>query len=57
MDVMCFDKSRGLMKESEHPFTNGISSHDIRITTHIYENNFIIDNVKDIIWQSCFNDV
>ena len=36
-----YDFSMGMVKESEHPFTNGISSHDVRITTHIYENNFI----------------
>ena len=36
-----YDFSMGMVRESEHPFTNGISSHDIRITTHIYENNFI----------------
>lgn len=36
-----FDFSMGMVKESEHPFTNLISSHDVRITTHIYENNFI----------------
>ena len=36
-----YDFTMGMVRESEHPFTNGISSHDIRITTHIYENNFI----------------
>ncbi len=35
-DVMCFDKSRGLMKESEHPFTSGFGTDDIRITVHYY---------------------
>lgn len=40
-DVMCFDKSRGIMKESEHPFTNGFGTDDVRITNHYYENNFI----------------
>lgn len=36
-----YDFSMGMVKESEHPFTNLISSHDVRITTHIYENNFL----------------
>lgn len=36
-----YDFSMGMVKESEHPFTNLISSHDVRITTHIYENYFI----------------
>lgn len=40
-DVMCFDKTRGIMKESEHPFTTGFGTDDVRITNHYYENNFI----------------
>lgn len=40
-DVMCFDKNRGIMKESEHPFTTGFGTDDVRITNHYYENNFI----------------
>ena len=38
-DVMCFDKSRGIMKESEHPFTSGFGTDDVRITTHYYEDH------------------
>lgn len=41
MDVMCFDKSRGLIKESEHPFTSGYGTSDVRITTHYYEDLLI----------------
>lgn len=41
MDVMCFDKSRGLMKESEHPFTSGYGTTDVRITNHYYEDLLI----------------
>ncbi len=40
-DVMCFDKSRGIMKESEHPFTTGFEMDDVRITNHYYEKNFV----------------
>ncbi len=36
-----FDLSRGLLKESAHPFTNGLLVQDTRVTTHIYENNFL----------------
>ena len=36
-----YDFSRGMVRESEHPFTNGMNNNDIRITTHIYEDNFI----------------
>lgn len=39
-DAMCFDKSRGIMKESEHPFTSGFGTDDVRITNHYYEENF-----------------
>ncbi len=39
--VMCFDKSRGVMKESEHPFTSGFGTDDVRITVHYYPDNFV----------------
>lgn len=39
-DVMCFDKTRGIMTESEHPFTSGFGTDDVRITNHYYENKF-----------------
>ena len=39
-DVMCFDKSRGIMKQSEHPFTSGFGTDDVRITNHYHENDF-----------------
>ena len=38
-DVLCFDKTRGIMKESEHPFTSGFGTDDVRITNHYYEDN------------------
>lgn len=38
MDVMCFDKKYGLTKESEHPFTSGYGTSDVRVTCHYYEN-------------------
>ena len=40
-DVMCFDKNKGLMKESEHPFTSGWCNNDVRITNHYYLDNFV----------------
>lgn len=33
-----FDFDRGLMAESEHPFTTGLHNHDVRITNHYHEN-------------------
>ena len=39
IDVFAYDRSKGLLKESAHPFTSGVSSTDTRITTHYYEKN------------------
>ena len=33
-----FDFNRGLMAETEHPFTSGFHNHDVRLTNHYYEN-------------------
>lgn len=38
--VFCFDSNRGLMKESEHPFTLGADSTDVRFTVKYHENDF-----------------
>lgn len=35
------DKSECYMATSEHPFTVFLSAHDVRITTHYYENNLM----------------
>ncbi len=37
MKEMKFDFNCGLMKESEHPFTSGFGTTDVRITNHYYE--------------------
>lgn len=34
-----FDFDRGVIAESEHPFTNGLHNKDVRITNHFYKNN------------------
>ena len=39
-DVLCFDKSKGLSKESAHPFTSGFGTFDVRYTNHFHEDNF-----------------
>ncbi|QWB96461.1 carboxypeptidase M32 [Mycoplasmatota bacterium] len=39
MEVFEYDQNRAVLKESEHPFTSGVSSFDTRITTHYYEDN------------------
>ena len=37
LDVFHYDRNHGLLKESAHPFTSGVSSVDTRITTHYHE--------------------
>lgn len=38
IEVFGYDLNHGVLKESAHPFTSGVSSADTRITTHYYEN-------------------
>lgn len=37
MDVICLDKDRCTLGETEHPFTTNFNKNDVRITTHYYE--------------------
>ncbi len=39
MEILCFDHNKGLIKESEHPFTSGFGTSDVRFTVHYYEDN------------------
>ncbi len=34
-----FDYNRGVIAESEHPFTTSLHNHDVRITNHYYDDN------------------
>ena len=34
-----FDFERGVLSETEHPFTDGLHSYDVRIATHYFEDN------------------
>lgn len=34
-----FDFNRGVIAESEHPFTTSLHNHDVRITNHYYDDN------------------
>lgn len=36
-EYLDFDSDRGLILESEHPFTTNLHNHDVRMTTHYYE--------------------
>lgn len=40
LEVIRYDLERGMLAESEHPFTNGLTQRDVRITTHYLTHNF-----------------
>lgn len=42
INKMQFDLERGAIRDTIHPFTSGISTDDIRITSDYYEDNFTI---------------
>ena len=35
-----YDLKRGVLRETEHPFTNDICRYDVRVTTHYYEEDW-----------------
>ncbi|MBP3657495.1 MAG: carboxypeptidase M32 [Clostridia bacterium] len=39
MEAMGIDRTRCAIAETEHPFTAGFNNHDVRVTTHYYEND------------------
>ncbi|MDO5089190.1 MAG: carboxypeptidase M32 [Leptotrichiaceae bacterium] len=41
LNVIKFRFDKGVLKESEHPFTTNVDNKDVRITTHYYENNLL----------------
>lgn len=41
MKIMTIDRNYCNIGEVEHPFTTNFSKHDVRITTHYYENNLV----------------
>lgn len=40
LDAINYDLTRGVLRETEHPFTNDICRYDVRITTHYHENDW-----------------
>ena len=40
MDVVGLPREDCVLGETEHPYTTGVNKHDVRITTHYYENDF-----------------
>lgn len=45
-----FDFKRGCLTTTEHPFTDQFSYHDVRVTTHYYEDNFV-SNMYSVIHE------
>lgn len=41
LHLIGYDLQRGALAASVHPFTSEISPSDVRVTTHVYENQFI----------------
>ena len=39
-ETLGFNFNKGVLKESEHPFTSGFGTTDVRVTNHYYENDF-----------------
>jgi carboxypeptidase Taq len=46
-----YDFKKGVLAESAHPFTTHLHNHDVRITTHIYENN-LESSIFSVIHES-----
>ncbi len=40
-EVLCYDTNKGTMGESEHPYTMGLSTNDVRYTINVHENYFL----------------
>lgn len=40
LEAINYDLKRGVLRETEHPFTNDICRYDVRITTHYHENDW-----------------
>jgi carboxypeptidase Taq len=51
MDVMCFDRNRGAITTTEHPFTDGMGKNDVRITMHYYPDQFL-SSIYSVIHES-----
>ncbi len=50
-DVLCFDKARGFMAESAHPFTSGFGTDDVRITNH-YDEDVLESAIFSVIHET-----
>jgi len=61
IDKLGYDLNRGAIRDTIHPFTSGINTNDIRITSDYYEDNFIksifsvIHEVGHAIYEQSIN--
>lgn len=46
-----FDLNRGVIAESEHPFTTSLHNHDVRITSH-YDENMVVSAIFSTIHET-----
>lgn len=51
MDIVGLDPEASVLSCVEHPYTCGMAPGDVRITTHIYENN-LLSNVYSVIHEA-----
>lgn len=50
LDLIQFDKEKGRLDETEHPFTTNMGNKDVRITTHYYERD-LFSNIFSVIHE------
>ena len=50
LDVIGFDKSRGVLSTTEHPFTESPAKDDTRVTTHYYP-DMVLSNIYSIVHE------
>jgi carboxypeptidase Taq len=51
MDKLGFDRDRGRLDTSAHPFTTSLGAHDVRITTRYFEDN-LLSTIFSVIHES-----
>lgn len=56
MDVMKINRDDCSIGETEHPFTTEFNKHDVRITTHYYE-NMVASSMYSVIHEGGHADL
>ncbi|MDO4564048.1 MAG: carboxypeptidase M32 [Clostridia bacterium] len=51
MELMCMDKTRSAIGETEHPFTINFTKNDVRITTH-YHSDMLMSNLFSVVHEA-----